>query len=274
MLNKETLPGKVVRISLSVLFCIVALVPIYSALIVSLTPYANMLEPQLIPKYFEISNYALAFDFIQSNVLNSFIYAIAATALTTIISVPAAYALARYRFRLRKIVLMALLITQMTAGIVILPSLYRMFNAMGLINSPISLVIVYTAINLALVVTIHHGYFLTLPVELDEAAEIDGCNYLQIIMKVILPVSGPGIAVGSIFVFINSYNEFVVPLFLLRNAKQYPLTLTVYSLLTDTTIRWHIMAAASLIGILPPVIIFMLFQKYIIQGVIAGAIKG
>lgn len=145
---------------------------------------------------------------------------------------------------------------------------------MGIHNSPVVLIIVYTAVNLALVVTIHHGYFLTLPVELDEAAEIDGCNYLQTIIRVILPVSGPGIAVGSIFVFINSYNEFVIPLFLLKDAKQYPLTLTVYSLLTDTTIRWHIMAAASLIGILPPVIIFMIFQKYIIQGVIAGAIKG
>ena len=79
---------------------------------------------------------------------------------------------------------------------------------------------------------------------------------------------------GAIFVFINSYNEFVVPLFLLSDANKYPLTLVVYSLLSDTTIRWHIMAAASLIGIIPPVVIFTFFQKYIIQGVTSGAVKG
>ena len=74
--------------------------------------------------------------------------------------------------------------------------------------------------------------------------------------------------------FVNTYNEFVIPLFLLSTANTYPLTLTVYSLLTDTTIRWHIMAAASIIGIIPPVAIFTIFQKYIITGVSSGAVKG
>jgi ABC-type glycerol-3-phosphate transport system permease component len=128
--------------------------------------------------------------------------------------------------------------------------------------------------NLALVVTIHHGYFAALPASLDEAAEIDGCNYVQLLIRIIFPISGPGIAVGAIFVFVNTYNEFVVPLFLLSDASKYPLTLTVYSLLTDTTIRWHVMAAASIIGIIPPVAIFTIFQKYIISGVTSGAVKG
>ena len=118
---------------------------------------------------------------------------------------------------------------------------------------------------MALVVTIHEGYFAALPKAIDEAAEIDGCSYLQVLTRIIFPISGPGIAVGAIFVFVNTYNEFVVPLFLLSTAETYPLTLTVYSLLTDTTIRWHIMAAASIIGIIPPVAIFTIFQKYIIE---------
>ncbi|HWR22201.1 MAG TPA: carbohydrate ABC transporter permease, partial [Feifaniaceae bacterium] len=151
---------------------------------------------------------------------------------------------------------------------------YKTFNALGILNSPVSLILVYSAVNLPLVITIHHGYFSTLPGEIDEAAAIDGCNYLQTLLRIIFPISGPGIAVGAIFVFINSYNEFVIPLFLLSDAKQYPLTLTVYSLLTDTTIRWHIMAAASIIGIIPPVAIFTFFQKYIIKGATSGAVKG
>lgn len=274
MLNKDSLPGKIVRIGLCLLFCAFAIIPIYAALIVALTPYSNMLEAQLVPHYFAFSNFVSAFALIWDNLLNSFLYASLATILTTAISVPAAYAIARYRFKLRRAVLFALLLTQMMAGIVILPTLYRLFHSLGMLNSTASLVLVYTAVNLALVVTIHHGYFATLPAELDEAASLDGCNYFQTLFQVIFPISGPGIAVGAIFVFINTYNEFVIPLFLLSNAERYPLTLTVYSLLTDTTIRWHIMAAASLIGIVPPVAIFAFFQKYIITGVTSGAVKG
>lgn len=273
-MHKESLLYKIVRILLSALFCIFALLPIYAALIVSLTPYANVLEAQLVPHYFELQNYVDAFSLIFRKIMNSFLYAASATILTTVVSVPAAYAIARYRFKLRRSVKFILLLTQMMAGIVILPTLYKMFHSLGMLNSVWSLILVYTAVNMALVVTIHEGYFAALPKAVDEAAEIDGCNYLQTLVRIIFPISGPGIAVGAIFVFVNTYNEFVIPLFLLSDASTYPLTLTVYSLLTDTTIRWHIMAAASLIGIVPPVLIFTIFQKYIISGVTSGAVKG
>lgn len=274
MLNKETVPGKIVRVVLSVIFCLFAIIPIYMAVIIALTPYGNMLEAQLWPHYLEFSNFAEAFALIGPNIFNSFLYACGATVLTTLISVPAAYALARYPFRGRRLVSFALLLSQMIAGIVILPTLYQKLNQMGMLDSSFTLVIVYTGVNLALVVTIHQGYFATLPQSLEEAAALDGCNYLQLLTRIILPISGPGIAVGAIFVFVNAYNEFVIPLFLLSDSGKYPLTLTVYSLLSDTTIRWHIVAATSLIGIIPPVLIFTFFQKYIIQGVTSGAVKG
>ncbi len=273
-MQKVSTQFKIFRLVLCKVFCIFALVPVYAALIVALTPYANMLEAQLIPHYFELSNFVEAFSSIFVNVFNSFFYAACATILTTLVAVPAAYVLAKYRFRGRQTVTFALMITQMMAGIVVLPTLYKMLNTLGLLNSRVVLVFVYTAFNLALVVTILKGYFETLPVGLDEAAAIDGCNYLDILVRIILPVSGPGIAVGAIFVFVNTYNEFVIPLFLLSNAQHYPLTLKIYSMLSDTTIRWHIMASASLIGIIPPVALFTFFQKYIIQGVTSGAVKG
>ena len=274
MANKIPRPLRILRVVLCVIFCGFALIPIYAALIVALTPYAHMLEAQLFPHYFAIENFGEAFISISRNVLNSFFYAASATVLTTLVSVPAAYALARYKFKLRRTVLFALLLTQMMAGIVVLPTLYKMFHNLGILNNRASLILVYSAFNLALVVTIHHGYFQTLPADLDEAASIDGCNYIQLLSRIIFPISGPGIAVGAIFVFVNTYNEFVIPLFLLSNAAHYPLTLKIYSMISDTTIRWHIMAAASLIGIIPPVAIFTFFQKYIIQGVTSGAVKG
>lgn len=273
-MNKRPVHVKILVVVLCVLFCVFAIIPIYSAFIVSLTPYSNVLQAQLVPHFFEWENYVNAISVVGSRILNSFFYASCATVLTTAISVPAAYAIARYRFRFRKTVQFMLLLTQMMAGIVILPVLYKLFHSLGMLNTTWSLVLVYTAMNLALVVTIHEGYFASLPPALDEAAEIDGCNYLQLLVRIIFPISGPGIAVGAIFVFVNTYNEFVVPLFLLSDAAKYPLTLTIYSLITDTTIRWHIMAASSIIGIIPPVAIFTIFQKYIINGVTSGAVKG
>ena len=222
-MSKPSAAFKVIRGVLCAIFCVFALLPVYAALIVALTPYANMLEPQLFPHYFAIGNFWEAFLSIGRNVLNSFLYAAFATVLTTVIAVPAAYCLARYRFAGRKAVSFALMLTQMMAGIVVLPTLYKILNGLGLLNSRAVLVVVFAAFNLALVVTILQGYFATLPTGLDEAAAIDGCNYLDVLVRIILPVSGPGIAVGAIFVFVNSYNDFVIPLFLLSNANHHPL---------------------------------------------------
>lgn len=274
MLNKLSRPVRILRAVLCVLFCIFAIVPIYAAVIVALTPYSNMLEPQLVPHYFEISNFALGADFILDNMANSVLYACLTTVVTILFAIPVAYVLARYNFPMRKATTFLLLLTQMMAGIVVLPTLYKMFNSMGLLNNTAVLVLVYSAFNLALVTTILNGYFSSLPKGLDEAAAIDGCGFLQTITRIIIPISGPGIAVAAIFVFVNTYNDFIIPLFLLSDSTKYPLTLSIYSLLSDTTIRWHVMAASSIIGILPPALIFVFFQKYVIQGVTTGAVKG
>lgn len=273
-MRKTPLWLNIIKIILIICFCVFAILPIYMTLIVSLTPYSNVLEAQLFPHYFETENFIDAFGLIWDNVLNSFFYAVCTTILVTVVAIPAAYVMARYYFLGRTVIQFLLILTQMLAGIVILPTLYKMFDAMNLLNSRASMILVMVAMNLALVETILYGYFRTLPIELDESAQIDGASYIQLLIHIICPASGPGIAVGAIFAFVNSYNEFVVPLFLLSDSKKYPITLTIYSLLTDTTIRWHIMAAASIIGIVPPVIIFTVFQKYIIGGVTNGAVKG
>ena len=121
-MSKPSAAFKVIRGVLCAIFCVFALLPVYAALIVALTPYANMLEPQLFPHYFAIGNFWEAFLSIGRNVLNSFLYAAFATVLTTVIAVPAAYCLARYRFAGRKAVSFALMLTQMMAGIVVLPT--------------------------------------------------------------------------------------------------------------------------------------------------------
>lgn len=257
--------------ALLALFCVL---PIYASVIVALTPYADIMRPQLVPLFWSFVNFRDAMLFIAPRLINSFFYSIASVALALVIAVPSAYVLARYRFRGRRIALFSLLLSQMMAGIVIMPSLYSIFNHLGFLNSRFGLILVLTGVNLALIIWILFGFLQSLPREVEEAAMIDGASFLTMLLRVVVPVSGPGIAVGAIFVFINTYNEFVIPLFLITNSRLFTITLSLYTLLTDTTIRWHIMAASSLIGMVVPIIVFIVFQKYIVRGLTSGALKG
>lgn len=273
MIEKQKAGASFVKWCLRVVITLFALLPIYAAIIIALTPSSNVMEMQLFPKYFDILNFAKGFNVIGNGIKNSFLYSGISTLLTLIISIPAAYVLARNNFRAKRFILFSLLITQMIAGIVLLPSLYTIFHEFNMTSSVFGVILVMTGVNLALVVWILYGYFQTLPIGIEEAAMIDGCSYMRMLTKIILPISGPGIAVGGIFVFINTFNEFVIPLFLLANKEQYPLTLSLYSMLTDTTMRWEVIAAASLIAIIPPTLVFIFFQKFIVNGLTKGAIK-
>lgn len=273
MIEKQTFLGISIKWFLRILFSLFALLPIYAATIIALTPSSHVMNMQLYPMFFQISNFLQGFSIISNGIKNSFFYSSVSTILTLLISIPASYVLARNNFRGKRVILFSLLFTQMIAGIVLLPSLYKLFNQINVSNSTFGVILVMTGVNLALVVWILYGYFQTLPAEIEEAALMDGCNYVQLLTKIILPLSGPGIAVGAIFVFINTYNEFVIPLFLFTTQPKYPLTMSLYSMLTDTTMRWELIASGSLIAIIPPIILFTFFQKYIIQGLTAGAVK-
>lgn len=273
MIEKQTIGGAFLHWCLTIVITLFALLPMYAAVIIALTPSSNVMTMQLFPRYFELSNFMSGFLSIGNGIKNSFFYSGVSTILALVISIPAAYVLARNEFRGKRTILFALIFTQMIAGIILLPSLYTLFQKANAINSVFGVILVLTGVNLALVVWIFYGYFQTLPEGIEEAAMLDGSSYLQMLAKIILPLSGPGIAVGAIFVFVNTYNEFVIPLFLLTDHEKYPLTLSLYSMLTDTTFRWEVLAAASLIAIIPPTLIFLFFQKYIIAGLTAGAVK-
>jgi ABC-type glycerol-3-phosphate transport system permease component len=128
MIEKKSIAASVIKWVLRIIVTLFSIIPIYSAIIVALTPNSNLLEPQLWPHFFELSNFSQAFSFISHGMYNSFFYAIVATVLNIVIAVPAAYALAKYRFRGKPVVMFGLLLTQMMAGIVVLPALYAIFT--------------------------------------------------------------------------------------------------------------------------------------------------
>jgi len=247
--------------------------PIYSSLLIALTPSVNVMEAQLYPKYWAFDNFSKAFRLIRPHLVNSFIYSIVTVLCTLAITIPPAYIIARYRFLFKKVLIFSILLTQMIAGIVLLPSLYQFFNRIHLINTSHGLVLTLIGLNLALTVWLLLGFFASLPREIEEAAIVEGAGFVTVLFRFVVPMAAPGIAVSAIFTFINAYNEFAAPLFLLTDAGKHPLTMRLYSFLSDVTIQWEMVGSSAIIGMIPPVLIFLFFQQYIIKGLTVGAVK-
>lgn len=270
----RSIPSKIFVAFLSLLVLAFSIAPLYTTFNVSMTPYSNMLESMLYPKYFEISNYGGALNIIYRQIWNSFTYSMTAVVLVLCISIPSAYVLARCRFKGRKLLSFSLLFTQMLSGIVLIPAIYTFLARMGLLNNVYTLIFMYVGVNLSLSVWLLMSYFAAIPREVEEAAIIDGIGRFGLICRVAVPMVKPGIAVSAIFIFINVYNEFVIPLFLITDTAYQTITQVLNSLMSATTIEWHYLAAGSIIGMIPPLTVFLLFQKSIVEGAAAGAVKG
>lgn len=252
-----------------------SLAPVYSTFVVSFSNASDgNLSQILLPESFSLKNYILAKDFVLRPMLNSFSYAIISVCITLCISIPSAYVISRFKFRGRQLLRFILLFTQMLAGIVLMPAVYRIFTKLNLINSVPTLIFIYVGVSLPLSVWVLSGFLDGVPVSVEEAAIVDGANIFQVICQIVIPVIKPGITVSAIFTFVGIYNEFVIPLFLINNAKYNTITMTLNSFMTAITVEWQLLAAGAVIGMLPPLLIFMVFQKYIIGGAMDGAIKG
>jgi multiple sugar transport system permease protein len=197
--------------------------------------------------------------------------------LTTIICVAAgtlaAYAFARMPIRGKNNYMLGILSSQMLPVVVIIIPLYLMLQAMDMMDSIRGLVLLYTGFMLPTVIWIMHSYFLTLPPELEEAAMVDGCTRFQTLVKVILPLSGPGLVAVSAFAFLSAWNEFFMALiFTGSNTKTITVTVTEFS--SQFGVDYGLMATGGVIGSIPPLLLAFLLQKYIVAGLTAGSVKG
>jgi multiple sugar transport system permease protein len=205
---------------------------------------------------------------------NSLVISIGATVLVIIVSVPAAYAIARFTFAFRQPFSQFLLATQMLSPIVLVLGLFHLVVLCGLIDSKYALILIYAAFNIAFAVWMLRSYFGSIPVELEEAALIDGCSRLVAIIRIFVPLALPAMVVTAIFTFINSWNEFVVALTLLRSQDNFTLPLRVFSLVGGRyTVEWEQVMAATLLATLPVAILFSWLQRYLMGGLTMGAIK-
>lgn len=206
--------------------------------------------------------------------LNSLYVSISATALALVLSIPAAYAMSRYRFAGKGLYKNFLLMTQMMSPIVLVLGLYRLMIMLGLVSDLNSLVIIYAAFNMAFTIWMLQSYFNSIPRDLEEAAWMDGASHLTSLVRIFLPLAVPAIVVTAIFTFINSWNEFVLALTMMRKSEDFTLPVQIYSQVAGRyQVEWHHVMAGTVLATVPVAIVFSWLQRYLIRGMALGSVK-
>jgi multiple sugar transport system permease protein len=205
--------------------------------------------------------------------LNSITIAGGATLLSAAAGIPAAFALARFRFRGRQMFLYFIIATQMFSPVVLLLALYLMMNNMGLLNTHWSLIFINATLALPFSIWMMTAYFSTIPDEIEEAAILDGCGKWRILLEHFVPVAAPGIMTAMTFSFIMAWNEFLLALTFLSDPQLRPVTTGIYSFVGRFEIQWQLLLAASLVAIAPVFIGFLVIQRRLVSGLAVGAVK-
>jgi len=208
------------------------------------------------------------------NYLNRMILAGSTIAIVLVIGAHAGYAAARFSFRGKNALLFLLLATVMVPGIVTLIPVYLIAVRLGLHDTFIALILVFSAWQTPTVVWLLRAFFENIPRELDEVALIDGCSRLGAFYRIVLPLAQPGLAAAAILVFVWVWNEFIIALNLTASHARRPLTVGLYFFVGETGIQWGSMAAAAVLALVPAVVLFAALQRRFIEGLTAGATKG
>lgn len=205
---------------------------------------------------------------------NSLVVALIVVVLNLLVSVPAAYAMAKIRYVGRSASIYLMLTTRVIPDIALVVPFFLFIRKLGLLDSLSSLVITYLAITVPFSIFILVGYFESLPDELDKAARVDGCSRLQTLLRVFLPLSLPSLVAVVLFSFLTSWNEFLLALMFTQTPASQTMPIVVASFTSDFTISFSFINAAGVLAIIPPVVLAILFQRYIVSGLTAGAVKG
>ena len=206
--------------------------------------------------------------------LNSVLIAGGSTIIAMLCGIPAAYALARMKFKGQTAFLGFVIVSQMFAPVVLLIGIYQVMQRLGLTDNILGLVFINAAFNQAFTIWLLRGTFMGISAEMEQAATIDGCNRLQSMTRVLLPVAAPGIVTTLIFIFINAWNEYTVALCLISTDTYKPLTVGINTFNGYNMIEWQYLFAASIFAIIPVVILFMCIEKNLVSGLASGGVKG
>jgi len=205
---------------------------------------------------------------------NSTLVAVAVVLLNLIVAVPAAYAMAKIRFIGRSTSIYFMLTTRVIPDIALVVPFFLFIHKLGLLDHLGSLVITYLAVTVPFSVFILVGYFESLPDELDKAARVDGCSRLQTLLHVYLPLAAPSLVAVVLFTFLTSWNEFLLALMFTQTPASQTMPIVVAAFTSDFTISFSFINAAGVLAVIPPVLLAVVFERYIVSGLTAGAVKG
>jgi len=207
-------------------------------------------------------------------IFNSFFLASCVAILTLFFVIPAAYSYARFNFPAKNSSLYLLLAINMFSGAVLLIPLYKLLRTLGLLNSYQAMIVPGVAFLIPTSIWLLKSYFEKIPIDLEEAAFVDGASRVQILRHIIAPLSTPGLVVVGIYAFIGAYAQQFLFAITFNSKKEFmPIPAGLYEFIGYQTIKWNEMMAASLVGIAPVLIIFVFLQRYIVEGLTAGAVK-
>jgi multiple sugar transport system permease protein len=204
----------------------------------------------------------------------SLIIGLGATALNTLLSVPAAYAVARLRFPGRKFAMYLLLMIEMFSPVIVIISLFKIVASLHLLDTYGALIILDALFTVAFNTWMMNGYFKTIPKDIEEAALIDGCTRVQTMTRIMLPIAVPGLVTVMIYAFIFAWNEFLFALTLISSKNKMPLTIALYNFVGQYNTQWQYLTMAAFLALIPVLVLFYLIEKRLVAGLAGGAVKG
>lgn len=266
-----------------VIFLILTLGPFLWTFVLSVTPEYAMMEKttRLLPEVITYDNYRelLTSGTQKGSILITGIRnALKAVGVTLILGIPiammSAYTLSRMEFKGRRLIKNLLLITMVIPVMATIIPLFRLFVARQWLDDVFWLSTVYVSSYLPMVTWLMANYFATIPKELEEAAQIDGCGRLASFLRIIVPTSYPIILSAALIMFLNTWSQFQIPLILASSLETKPVAIVVSEFMTKDSIQYGLTAAAGIIAVLPPAVTALIFRKFLISGMMGGAVKG
>lgn len=277
-MKRKKILALVGRVLILAVFLLLVVLPIYWMFITSLkTPQdINTLDIQYWPKNATLDNYrtVLAGSGFLTYLKNSLFVAILSGTLVLLVAIPGGYGLSRYRYKGKGLTMVAFLITQMIPMTLLLVPMFLIFSSLKLQDTLTSLIVLYVALNVPFCTITMQGFFMNIPVVIEEAARIDGCTKFQTIIKIVLPVMLPGIIAVFIFAFIGAWNDLLGGIMFINSEAKRTIPVGLSYYVGQFSVNWGEMTAGGMLALLPSAALFAFAQKYIVEGMTSGAVKG
>ncbi|HQV29772.1 MAG TPA: carbohydrate ABC transporter permease [Thermoflexales bacterium] len=278
MKRLRALPNRIRLYGLLAVYVLVVSFPFYYMVLTSLRTQKDVYnkEGMLTPVNLILDNYGIVLGSTNMTtwVTNSVFVGVASSAIALVIGTLAAYSLARLRFFGSNALARSVLFMYLVPSSLLFIPLYLIIANLGLLNSLWALILTYQTFNVPFCTWMLLGYFRTIPMELEDAARIDGCSRLGVLGRIILPLSAPGLVTAFIFSFTNSWNEFLYAAVMATRSELKTIPVGLYSFQIADILLWGQLMAAAILATAPVLVLYMLVQRFVVQGLTAGSVKG